>query len=235
MWNRMSREKKKTADLQNRLLVAKKQRTDSQARKDKLDFEAGGEEPFYERLIKTDNEYQSRKRQLQIQTRQNRANAASFKDGKCFLDLMKYTDHAKQDEIKANEIADRINKRHDREVANRKKQKQNKLMNTSLSNYQKVQMADKTQVAQLRSREQAHPGKSNDIYATIRVREIAEGMSPEDKIQLGKMRASEYKKELDELYGGEEAPVRELPTAFLGMTDDEVIVNKELFKELGLL
>lgn len=85
---------------------------------------------------------------------------------------MKYTDYAKQDEIKANEIADRINKKNERELANRKKYKHNKLMAASLSNYQKIQHRDKTQVAQLRSREQAHPGKSNDVYATIRVREI---------------------------------------------------------------
>lgn len=60
-------------------------------------------------------------------------------------------------------------------------------------------------------------------------------MTPEDKQLLGKMKASAYKKDLDELYGGEENPVKEVPTTFFGMTDDEIVVNKELFKELGLL
>ena len=106
------REKKKTDDLLNRVTMAKKKQADNKARKQKLDLEKH-EEPFYERLRRADNEYQTKKRQHQIQIRQHRAHAASFKDGHCFLNLMKYSEYAKQDEIKANEIAERINKKNE--------------------------------------------------------------------------------------------------------------------------
>lgn len=49
------------------------------------------------------------------------------------------------------------------------------------------------------------------------------------------VKASEYKQQLDQLYGGEEAPLKEEPTTFFGMTDDEIVVNKALFQEVGLL
>lgn len=138
MRNRVSREKRKTDDLLNCRIIAKKKQADNRARKQKLDFEKRNEEPFYERLRRTDHEYQIKKRQQQIHTRQNRAHAASFKDGQCLLNLLKYTDYAKQDEIKANEIAEKINKRHEAELAERKDQKQIKLLATSLSNLRRM-------------------------------------------------------------------------------------------------
>lgn len=76
---------------------------------------------------------------------------------------------------------------------------------------------------------------SNEIYATIRLREIAEGLSPEDIRRKSQEKARDYKQQLDELYGGEEAPLNKVPKTFLGMSDDEIVVNKDMFEELGLL
>jgi hypothetical protein len=61
MRGRVSREKKKTDDLVNRAHIAKKRQADTRARKARLDLEKRNEEPFYERLRRTDAEYQSRK------------------------------------------------------------------------------------------------------------------------------------------------------------------------------
>ena len=63
MRNRMSREKRKTADLLNRTALAKKKQTYNRSRQQKLDSERRNEEPFYERLRRTDAEYQTKKRQ----------------------------------------------------------------------------------------------------------------------------------------------------------------------------
>ena len=138
MRGRVSREKRKTDDLLNRTAIAKKKQADGRARKHKLDFEKRNEEPFFERMRRTDAEYIANKNAYLTKTRQKRAQAASYKDGTCFIDLLKYTDYAKQDEIKAKEIADKINRQKDVEMANKKYEKMNKLMQTSMSNYQKV-------------------------------------------------------------------------------------------------
>ena len=48
-------------------------------------------------------------------------------------------------------------------------------------------------------------------------------------------KASAYKDELDELYGGEEAPLKDAPRTFYGLSDDEIVVNQKVFKDIGLL
>ena len=92
---------------------------------------------------------------------------------------MKLSDYAKQDEMKANEIAERINKKNEDQLAGRKQEHHNRLMAASMSNFQRIKQ-DNSHVAQLKSREQVHPGKTAEVYATLRLREIAEGLSPED-------------------------------------------------------
>lgn len=104
-----------------------------------------------------------------------------------------------------------------------------------MNNLQKIQLADKTKLELLRNEQENHPGKKNEIYATIGTQEIKIGMSPDDKQQMDKNKAKMYKQQLDDLYGGEDAPVKDLPNTFFGMTDDEIIMNKALFKDLGIV
>ena len=87
----------------------------------------------------------------------------------------------------------------------------------------------------LRNEEANHPNRNSDIYATIAIKEIKEGLTPEDFKNMDKAKARQYKQQLDELYGGEDVPMKDLPTTFFGMTDDEIIVNKGLFQQVGLL
>lgn len=62
MRNKVSREKKKTDDLQNRVIAVKKKQADNKLRKLKVEQASIDEEPFYERLRRADKEYQDKKR-----------------------------------------------------------------------------------------------------------------------------------------------------------------------------
>ena len=62
MRNKVSREKKKTDDLQNRVIAVKKKQADNKLRKLKVEQASIEEEPFYERLRRADKEYQDKKR-----------------------------------------------------------------------------------------------------------------------------------------------------------------------------
>ena len=67
------------------------------------------------------------------------------------------------------------------------------------------------------------------MYATVATKQIKEGLTPADLKSMSKAKADEYKQQLDDLYGGFEAPKNDIPNTFFGMTDDEIIVNKGLF------
>ena len=63
MYNKASRENKKSVDIVNRKLFAKRKQAEQKVQKLKIDYDQNNtEEPFYIRLIKKDNQYQSQKR-----------------------------------------------------------------------------------------------------------------------------------------------------------------------------
>lgn len=73
------------------------------------------------------------------------------------------------------------------------------------------------------------PGK-DDIWATIRLPEIVSGMEEKDFIKIRKDKQKEFKKQLDK-----EQKKKVKLEMFGGMTDNEILMNKHKFEELGLL
>ena len=80
---------------------------------------------------------------------------------------MKYTDYAKRDEIKANLIAEQINQQVDSEMDIKKRIKQQRLVEASMNNHYKLLQAHKTKLENLRSEEEYHPLKTNEIYELV--------------------------------------------------------------------
>lgn len=62
LYNKASRDNKKSMDMANKKIVAKRKLSEMKAQRQKREFEKHGEDPFYIRLINKDNQYQSYKR-----------------------------------------------------------------------------------------------------------------------------------------------------------------------------
>ena len=78
-----------------------------------------------------------------------------------------------------------------------------------------------------------HPQNTSEIYATVKIPEIVKGLSPEDIKQMEKDKAAyqkmimdEYNKEQEEVVGAD---------LFMGMSDEEILMNRREFEEIGLL
>ena len=78
-----------------------------------------------------------------------------------------------------------------------------------------------------------HPEKQNEIYATLKIPEIVEGLTKDDFKRMEREKALNFREQLDKFVESEQK-VREDNT-FYGMTDEEIMVNQEVFKQLGLL
>lgn len=63
------------------------------------------------------------------------------------------------------------------------------MFDTSLSNLQKIKEAERSKLDLLRDEEAKHPNKNSDIYATIAIKEIKEGLTPEDFKNMNKAKA----------------------------------------------
>lgn len=61
----------------------------------------GTEESFFDRLRRTDHEYESQKKTKNIQQRAKRSLLAAYKDGVCILNNVNLEEQAKKDELKA--------------------------------------------------------------------------------------------------------------------------------------
>ena len=64
-------------------------------------------------------------------------------------------------------------------LAKKRKQKQ-KLMDTSMENFSRHLAKSKSLLQELHEKNNQHPSKSNEIYATIKVPEILQGFTQED-------------------------------------------------------
>ena len=79
-----------------------------------------------------------------------------------------------------------------------------------------------------------HPEREgNEIYATIRVKEIVDGFTEADFRKREKDKALNFKQQLDEFVLQEDDLRGE--NVFMGMTDAEILVNKKEWTALGLM
>lgn len=74
--------------------------------------------------------------------------------------------------------------------------------------------------------------KESKVFATIKLPEIMTGMDDRDFRKERKVKAQDYKKDLD-IFNEQQASVNK--KTFLGMNDEEILHNANDFKELGLL
>ena len=134
MRNKMSREKRKTADLLNRTALAKKKQTDNRSRQQKLDSERRNEEPFYERLRRLDLEREKVKKQTQRERNERRTKLAAYKNGKCVLNQVNWTEVAKKDEQRARREKAQIDARDQEREAKKRESIQRQRLAVSMSN-----------------------------------------------------------------------------------------------------
>ena len=64
-------------------------------------------------MRREDNERQRLKRKDNREKRAKASHSAAFVNGNCLLSLMKYTDYAKRDELEAQKIMAKLNKKKD--------------------------------------------------------------------------------------------------------------------------
>ena len=69
------------------------------------------------------------------------------------------------------------------------------------------------------------------VFATIKLPEILSGMDENDFRKIRQMKQQEFKNQLDK--SAEKGDIN--PAKFHGMTDTEILINLENFKELGLV
>ena len=88
MRDSLSKQRKKTVDMENKRTTVVKKKDKEQKNKDERQISLQFEEPFYERLRREDNELNEKKKQEDIQYRAKLAHQAAYSgDGKCLLDL----------------------------------------------------------------------------------------------------------------------------------------------------
>lgn len=93
-----------------------------------------------------------------------------------------------------------------------------------MENFTRHLAKSKTLLQELHEKNKQHPEKENEIYATIKVPEIVKGLTADDFRKMDQEKALDFRKKLD-LYTSEEANRRE-EQLFMGMTDQEILVNK---------
>jgi hypothetical protein len=89
----------------------------------------------------------------------------------------------------------------------------------------------KSLLSKLRETEMDNPLKKNPIYATLKFNEIMQDMKAEDFRAIEVQKHRKLKKDLDEHC---EVAASKINT-FMGLTDDEIMMNKKEFEEMGLL
>ena len=157
------------------------------------------------------------------------AYAAAYADGECLINTCTADDYAKMDEANANKIMEKNNEREDQITLAKSRAHKQKLMATSMDNFSKHLAKSKSLLQELQEKK----SPVNDVYATIKVHEIVQGLTPEHFKKMDKEKALEFRKKLD-LFTQEENQLKE-GELFMGMTDQEIMVNKSEWIALGLM
>ena len=98
----------------------------------------------------------------------------------------------------------------------------------------KIKQKEKSLYLIHNEKQQEHPSKEgNNIYATIRVKEIVEGLTEQDFRAKNKEKAFNFKQQLDQFV--EQEDIKRGEDVFMGMTDAEILVNKKEWTALGLM
>jgi hypothetical protein len=90
-------------------------------------------------------------------------------------------------------------------------------MATSMENFSISLGKSKSLLQDLHDKNNQHPSKENEIYATIKVPEILLGLTQEDFRKKDKEKALDFRKKLDD-FTSEEGHRKE-EELFMGMTD----------------
>ena len=124
---------------------------------------------------------------------------------------------------------ERNNEREDKTALAKNRAQKQKMMATSMDNFSRHLAKSKSLLQELQEKKPP----TNEVYATIKVNEIVQGLTPEHFKKMDKEKALEFRKKLD-LFMREENQLKE-GELFMGMTDQEIMVNKSEWIALGLM
>lgn len=191
------------------------------------------QESFFDRLRREDNIRETQKKREQLEKRARLAHSAAYKDGECLLNLLELEDFAQNDERKAKKFQKKHQEQQDAQNSSMIEEQKRKRRQISLENFNKMLKTQKPLKKDIEEQKENHPEKQNEIYATLKIPEIVEGLTKDDFKRMEREKALNFREQLDKFVESEQK-VREDNT-FYGMTDEEIMVNQEVFKQLGLL
>ena len=195
------------------------------------------EEPFYDRLRREDNERDEMVKQSNINRRAQMSKNAAYNDkGQCLLNITTMLENQQNDETKAKAIQARVNKQIEEQEQKLLEERIQNSYNTQQANIIMHTQKRKSlhQMNQERIQQHYDNEKQNEIFATLRLPEILANLTP-DKIRAQEKEKSKVFREQLDKETEIQKKAQPCEQLFMGMTDQEILVNQAEFKELGLM
>ena len=176
---KLSRQKKKKDDEQNLTYIqrqkSKERKRLAQERKSRL----APPEPFYDRLMREDTAFESMVKNKLLERRARQTHQATFKNGKFLLDSKNIDDLAQEDEMKAHKVTQQRNEEEDLAELKLQESKLAKQLDVSMSNLDQMRTTKMSLQQALQEKMDDSPDKREEIYATLKLQEFIDKMTPE--------------------------------------------------------